>query len=144
MMKPKAALVKDGFLPAGSENKRGRMSAAAIARCEELVTLGWQIEGFQSVKSSKPADASAAAKPATVERVKVDSNRIADVPDMRRDERDWSASVIVDGKTRPVGFRTVCNGCGNSLGWCYEETSRVWVDANLEAVVTFKPQKGAG
>ena len=135
MMKPKAALVKDGFLPAGSENKRGRMSAAAIARCEELVSQGWKIEGF-AASSAKPADASAAAKP-TVERVKTDPNRLVDVPDMRRDERDWTARVTVDGKSREIGFRTVDNGCGNSLGWCYCPTSRVWVDSNREAVVEF-------
>lgn len=142
-MKPKAALVKDGFLPKGSENKRGRMSAAAIARCQELVAQGWQIEGF-AAKTAKPADESAAAK--TVERVKHDPNRLLDVPDMRRSESDWSAFVTVDGKTSEIGFRTVCNGCGNSLGWCYEETSRVWVDHRREAVVNFKPKtkKGAG
>ena len=140
-MKPKAALVKDGFLPAGSENKRGRMSAAGIARCEELVSQGWKIEGFAAA-SSKPSDESADAKPA-VTRVKTDPNRLVDVPDMRRDERDWSAHVTVDGKSQEIGFRTVDNSCGSSLGWCYCPESRVWLN-NVERVVTFKARKGAG
>lgn len=139
MMKPKAALVKDGFLPAGSENKRGRMSAAGIARCEELVSQGWKIEGFESVKPSASTD-----KPtAEVKRVKVDPNRLVDVPDMRRDEREWSAHVTVDGKSQEIGFRTVDNGCNSSLGWCYCPQSRVWLN-NVEHVVSFKPRKGAG
>jgi hypothetical protein len=101
-----------------------------------------RIEGFSV--SAKPADASVTSKP-TVERVKTDANRLLDVPDMRRDERDWTARVNVDGKTREIGFRTVCNGCGNSLGWCYEGSSRVWVDTNREATVEFIPRKkGAG
>jgi hypothetical protein len=136
-MKPKAALVKDGFLPPGSEKARGRMSAAGIKRCEELAAKGWLIEGFAIGKPS--ADTS---KPVTVERVKPEAGRMLDVPDMRRSEEEWSASVMVDGKSRPVGFRTVCNGCGNSLGWCYEESSRVWVDHNHEAVVRFTPKRG--
>lgn len=134
-MKPKTALVKDGFLPPGSENKRGRMSAAGITRCEELAAKGWLIEGFAIGKPS--ADTS---KPVTVERVKPESGRMLDVPDMRRDERDWTATITVDGKTVEPGFRIVCNGCGNSLGWCYEESSRVsW--QNREHVVKFTPRR---
>lgn len=140
MMKPKAALVKDGFLPKGSENKRGRMSGAGIERCQYLVDHeDYSIEGFaKSSASGKPA--SETSKPEIV-RVKPESGRMLDVPDMRRDERDWTASITVDGKTVEPGFRIVCNGCGNSLGWCYEETSRVsW--QNAEYVVRYSPKKG--
>ena len=143
-MKPKAALVKDGFLPPDAVG-RGRMSRAMIERCQYLVdNENYNIEGFaKSSNAGKPALET--AKP-VINRVKTDPNRLVDVPDMRRDERMWTATVKVDGKDREIGFRTVCNGCGSSLGWCYEETSRVWVDSDREAVVNFKPkaQKGAG
>lgn len=139
-MKPKEWLYKNGHIASVG---RGRMSAShkSLIEAAMLADPKLRIEGFTV---SKTADASASAKPAKVERVATDPNRIPDVPDMRRDERQWTATVTVDGKTSPVGFRTVCNSCGNSLGWCYEETSRVWVDHNREAVVNFKPQKGAG
>ena len=141
-MKPKEWLKKNGHIETVG---RGRLSAAHIALIKEAVANGAIIEGYAATAPVKTADASASAKP-TVEKVKTDPNRLVDVPDMRRDERDWSATVKVDGKDREIGFRTVCNGCGSSLGWCYEETSRVWVDSDREAVVTFKPkaQKGAG
>ena len=138
-MKPKEWLYKNGHIKKEDVNRRGRLSGAHKSLIEAAVAKGEKIDGYAVVgKPTAQTD-----KPASVERVKHDPNRLVDVPDMRRDEREWSASVTVDGKTLPVGFRTVCNGCGNSLGWCYEETSRVWVDSNREAVVTFKPQKGA-
>ena len=136
-MKPKEWLYKHGHI---DKIGRGRLSADHIALIKEAVSKGAVIEGYAT---SKPTDASVSAKP-TVERVKTDPNRLVDMPDMRRDERDWTARVSVDGKTREVGFRTVCNGCGNSLGWCYETSSRVWVDSNREATVEFIPRKGAG
>ena len=138
-MKPKEWLYKNGHIATVG---RGRMSADHKRLIEDAMISdpSLRIEGFAV---SKSVDASASAKP-SIERISVDPSRIADVPDMRRDENEWSASVNVDGKTSQIGFRTVCNGCGNSLGWCYEETSRVWVDSNREAVVTFKSQKGAG
>jgi hypothetical protein len=141
-MKPKEWLYKQGHI---AKIGRGRMSAEhkSLIEAALLADPSLRIEGF-SVSAGKPADESVAAKP-TVERVKTDANRLLDVPDMRRDERDWSARVSVDGKTSEIGFRTVCNGCGNSLGWCYEGTSRVWVDTNREATVEFIPRKkGAG
>lgn len=140
-MKPKEWLYKQGHI---TKVGRGRMSADHKRLIEEALIAdpSLRIEGFSV--SAKPADASVTSKP-TVERVKTDANRLLDVPDMRRDERDWTARVNVDGKTREIGFRTVCNGCGNSLGWCYEGSSRVWVDTNREATVEFIPRKkGAG
>jgi hypothetical protein len=139
-VKPKEWLYKQGHI---DKVGRGRMSADHKRLIEEALVAdpSLRIEGF-SVSTVKPTDASASAKP-TVERVKTDPNRLVDVPDMRRDERDWSAHVTVDGKSQEIGFRTVDNGCGSSLGWCYCPTSRVWLN-NTEHVVTFKPQKGAG
>lgn len=136
-MKPKVALVKDGFLPPGSENTRGRMSKAAITRCEELAAQGWKIDGFSAVKSSDTS------KPVTVERVSVDPNRIADVPDMARDERDFTAWVTREGKPEKIGMREVCNGCRSSFTYCHCSTPRFWLDHTRESVVTFKPMKGA-
>lgn len=128
-MKPKEALVKDGFLPKGAENKRGRLSGAAIDRCKELAGQGWSIEGYevsQSTTSTGPI----------VDKVKVDPNRIFDVPDVARDEDMWSAHTS-EGE---VGMRTVDNGCGNSLNYCRCQHPRVWIDHETEGVVVFKPR----
>lgn len=133
-MKPKVALVKDGFLPAGSENVRGRLSAAAIERCKELAAKGWDIDGYTVSKSTAAED-----KP-VVEKVKHDPNRIPDVPDQIRDENDWKAIRYFEGKPVEVGMRTVCNVCRSSLTYCPCEKPRVWVDYQDEAVVYFKPR----
>lgn len=112
-MKPKEALVKDGFLPPGSENKRGRLSGAGIARCEELAAMGWSIEGFAAKASSDTS------KPVTVERVKTDPNRLVDVPDALRSDKDWSLVRKSDMKPiHAVGMRNVCQGCGSSFTYC--------------------------
>lgn len=127
-MKPKEALVKDGFLPAGSENTRGRMSKAAIARCEELAGKGWSIDGFSVTKS---ADTS---KPDTVVKVKTDPNAVVDIPPPTRDETTmeaWAGTVN-------VGMRKVCNNCRRSITYCPCPQPRVWVDFDTEAVVHFK------
>lgn len=127
-MKPKVALVKDGFLPQGAENQRGRMSAAAIARCQELAQQGWQIDGFAV---SKSADTS---KPDTVVRVKTDPNEVVDIPEPTRDEKSLTAHST-NGK---VGMRTVCNNCRRSLTYCLCESPKVWLDHETEGVVVFK------
>jgi hypothetical protein len=127
-MKPKEALVKDGFLPPGSENIRGRMSKDAIARCEQLASQGWQIDGFQVKKSSDTA------APVEVERVKVDPTSIPDVPDQTRPEQSWTAHTS-EGE---VGMRTVCNVCRNSLTYCFCPVPKVWIDHQTEAAVYFK------
>lgn len=142
-MKPKVALVKDGFLPAGSENTRGRMSKAAITRCEELVALGWQIDGFASV--GKPSDDSTAAK--SVTRVSGDPNRIADVPEPLRDKRDWTLIEKSTGKPmKYAGMCNVCNVCRNSFTYCGCANPTVnSLDSTAPVEVAFKAtQKGAG
>ena len=129
-MKPKDALVKDGFLPEGSQNKRGRLSAAAIARCTELASQGWQIDGYVTSQS--------ASQDAPVVKKVAQSNvkEVADIGEPYRDENYWTASA--DG--HPVGMRTVDNVCGNSLTYCPCPHPRVWVDFDHEAVVQFSPK----
>lgn len=136
-MKPKEALVKDGFLPAGSENKRGRMSAAGITRCEELSAMGWQIDGFAVSKPS--ADTS---KPVTVERVKVDVNRLVDVPDALRSDKDFTLVRKSDGKPiHAVGMRNVCQGCASSFTYC-PCPSPAFLDNTGLVPVEFRMKKG--
>lgn len=130
-MKPKDALVKDGFLPAGSENKRGRLSGAAIERCKELAASGWQIDGYSVSQSANTSE------PAKVEKVKNDPNRVFDVPDQTRPESSWTAWVGIV----PIGMRTVCNNCRCSLTYCPCESPRVWLDHETQGVVNFKPVK---
>lgn len=129
-IKPKVALVRDGFLPAGSENKRGRLSGAAIDRLKELAGKGWDIEGYTVSKSS---DSTA---PPKVEKVSVDPNRLVDVPDESRPEESWRAFTS-EGE---VGMRTVCNLCHSSLTYCHCPHPRVWLDFQTEGVVYFKPR----
>lgn len=133
-MKPKVALVKDGFLPAGSENKRGRLSTAAIDRLKTLAAQGWTIDGY-SVSKSDNTD-----EPVKVSKVSVDPNRIADVPDESRSENDWTAFVNHAGKAVEVGMREVCNACGNSFTYCRCEKPLFWVDYQTQGVVNFKPR----
>lgn len=131
-MKPKEALVKDGFLPPEAVNQRGRLSKAGIERCKELASQGWDIEGYQVSKSS---DSTAAP---VVTKVHADPNRIADVPDQTRPESSWTAWV----GTKSIGMRTVCNNCRCSLTYCPCEQPRVWMDHETQGVVHFKPVKG--
>lgn len=137
-MKPKAALVKDGFVEGdhvwspGDENKRGRLSVAAKARLTELALSGWQIDDYSVTKS---ADTS---KPDTVVKIKTDPNAVVDIPNPTRDEKAleaWSGTV-------KVGMRTVCNNCRRSLTYCPCEQPRVWLDHETQGVVHFKPVKG--
>jgi len=138
MIKPKVALVKDGFLPAGSENKRGRLSAAAIERCKVLAApveqggKGWQIEGYEAVKSSTP-DA-----PPVVNKVKVSTGatEIADIGEPFRHEEAWEAFT----SEGPVGMRTVCNTCHSSLTYCPCQRPVVNIDHMRTGVVSFKPR----
>jgi len=126
-MKPKAALVKDGFLPPGSENVRGRLSGAAISRCEELAAKGWKIDGFMASSQTK-----------TVVRVpKPDPERVFDIPDETRNESYWRA-FAGDGE---IGMRTVCLRCNSSLTYCPCPSPVVWLDFQTQGTVTFKPRK---
>lgn len=136
-MKPKAALVKAGILPPGSENTRGRMSRENIAHCERLVRdENYDIEGF-AVSKAAPVE----NVPQKVERVAAaDPNRLVDVPDQNRLEDEWEAVHFVDGKPVVVGFRTVCNLCHSSLGWCHCPRPEVNAFGHGVVVVHFKPR----
>lgn len=131
MLKPKVALVKDGFLPAGSENKRGRLSLAAIERLKVLAANGVAIEGYSV---SKPSDSTAAP---VVTRVKHDPNVIAELIPQTRGE---DLIPMVNGKVWPIGIKGCCNTCKVSLTHCPCPSPKVWLDFQTEAVVTFKPR----
>lgn len=130
-MKPKDALVKDGFLPEGSQNKRGRLSGAAIDRCKELATQGWTIDGY-----TVSAGTASGEGEVQVTKTAVDPNRVADIPNPTRDE---TALAAFSGTVK-VGMRTVCNNCRRSLTYCPCEQPRVWLDFDTEGVVYFKPK----
>jgi hypothetical protein len=131
-MKPKEALVKDGFLPPGSENVRGRLSGAAIDRCKELAANGWTIEGYQSKSGNTGV--------AVVEKVKVvtGAKEIADIGDPIHDENEWEAYITVDDKRETVDMRKCCNQCQASLTYCPHPYPTIFLDYNAEAVVSFK------
>jgi hypothetical protein len=140
-MKPKQALVKDGFLPKGSENGRGRLSVKGAERCQYLVDHeGYTIDGFaKSSASGKPAVES--AKPEIV-RVKTDPNRLVDVPDALRSDKDWTLVRKSDGKPiHAVGMRNICEGCGSSFTYC---PCRVptFLDNTGPVPVEFRMKKG--
>jgi hypothetical protein len=110
-MKPKVALVKDGFLPAGSENVRGRLSAAAIERCMELASQGWDIEGYEAKGSVAEGDREVKKVAAPVgEKV------IHDI--VYRFPLDTPATAVHGGKTIQVSMRSACGNCRVSLVCC--------------------------
>lgn len=127
--KPKEWLFKNGHI---KEIGRGRLSKPLIAIIEDAVANGAIIEGYTKVKPTADNP-----KP-KAERKTEDTSRILDVPDQLRDEADFKAVVTVNGKEKEIGKKTVCNGCGNSLCWCYCASPRVWVDWDTEALVTLK------
>ena len=137
-MRLKETLAKHGYIDK-SQVTRGRPSRQMVEWGREVIDKGLEthIEGFDYAPNGTPAPAkpaAAAPKPAPK------AGTVLDVPDMVRDEDLWTAHA--EGKE--IGFRTVCNGCRGSLGWCRCETPKVWVAFNREAPVTFKPRtKGA-
>ena len=131
-MKPKVALVKDGFIDGdhtwsrGDENKRGRLSKPAIERCKVLASEGWDIDGY-TVSQSVSGES-------TVSKVKSDPNAVSEIPPPTRDETTMTAWV----GDKSVGMRTVCNNCRRSLPYCLCEQPKVWLDHINEGVVRFK------
>lgn len=139
MITPKQFLVNEGALPAGSENARGRLSVANIELCKAGAARGVSIKGYEV--TSKPTAARPNA-PVTVEKTAADSTGIADVREPSRDEKAIEAYMIVDGVSKPVGMRTVCNNCGNSITYCYDRNPVTWIPGSTDAmgVVMFKPR----
>lgn len=125
-MKPKIALVKDGFLPPGSENVRGRLSAAAIDRLKELASQGWNIDGYSVSKSEDSV---------TVERVASNPNEVAEPRPEIRSEKEWR--VVTSRKH--TGMRNCCATCGASYTHCPCPQPTAWVDYATREVVSFKP-----
>lgn len=133
MIKPKEWLFQNGHMTRDEADKRGRMSLANKGLVMEAVANGVAIEGY-AVVERPTADTD---KPAEVKRVAIDPNRVADVPDMSRDEREVMGYYMVEGKRVEVGMRTVDNNCGSSLTYCRCESPRVWVDHDQQVVVNF-------
>lgn len=132
-IKPKQWLYDNGHLEVIG---KGRMSRAHIALIEDAVRSGVNIEGYTAEKPVLATD-----KPVDVKRIAVDPNRVVDVPDMTRDERDTVAFYMADGKRIEIGMRTVDNNCGSSLTYCSCESPRVWVDFDRQVVVNFGTRK---
>lgn len=138
MIKPKKWLYDNGHITAEDMGKRGRLSAKNKELIMAAVANGVAIEGYSVVKADK-SDNTDTPAPVQVERVAAaDPNRIVDVPNVTRDEREIMAYHFVDGKKKEIGMRTVDNICGSSLTYCHCENPRVWVDADVECVVNFQ------
>ncbi len=115
IMKPKHALVKDGFLPKGSENQRGRLSKAAIERCKVLVSEGWNIEGYSVSDTPAPVSVSAPAAPKVVKaEAPANVKQVLDFSVIY--ERDAYKAVAANGV---YGMAEVCNNCRVSLVQCH-------------------------
>lgn len=128
-MKPKQWLAQNGHI--ADPNQRGRLSAAHKALIEKAVLDGADIDGYAVSKAVSDTPAP------KVERVSVDPNRIADVPDESRPETDWEAHT----NNGPIGMRTVCNTCHSSLTYCHCPHPKVWLDSDTEGVVFFRARK---
>lgn len=138
-MKPKVALVKDGFLPAGSENRRGRLSLEAKARLAELVALGWDIDGLSAPKPVTEKPEAEPSKPGITPVDGTSSARgsgkvIVEIPDERYPENEFRA--FAGGKE--IGMRDVCNTCGNSFTHNVCSNPTKWIDFETSAPVEFR------
>lgn len=112
-VKPKEWLYKMGHI---DKVGRGRMSADHKRLIEEALVADptLRIEGFEV--SAKPS--AETAKPEIV-RVKTDANRLLDVPDALRSDKDFTLVRKDTGKPmHAVGMRNVCQGCGSSFTYC--------------------------
>jgi hypothetical protein len=127
--RPKEYLCALGELT--NPNQRGRLSLAHKALIEDaIVNKGIKIVGYE-VSATAPKS----GETAKVERV-TDANRVFDVPNESRPEKDWQA--FADGKD--VGMRTICMLCPNSLNYCHCREPRVRVEWNRSAAVDFRPR----
>lgn len=138
-MRPKEWLVKNGHLPPGSENARGRISADNIARIHEAVAAGVRIDGYSVAGSASTPEPK-------VERVSTTSgNEVADIGDPTRPELQTREGGVylteAFAGNHSIGMRTVCNNCRRSLTYCPCESPLVWVDTDTSSVVTFKSRK---
>lgn len=128
-MRPKEWLVKNGHLPAGSENARGRISAANIELLKAAVAGGVSIEGYSV---SVPKSSNSTPK---VERVAVSSG-VTENPEETVPER-YNVAMVGD---TVIGNRTVCNVCHRSLNFHICESPTVMYNG-APSVVRFKSRK---
>lgn len=128
-MRPKEWLVKNGHLPAGSENARGRISAVNIELLKAAVAGGAYIEGY-SASVPKSSDSTPKA-----ERVAV-VDAIADTPEETVPEQ-YNVAMVGD---KVIGMRTVCDACKRSLNFHICDSPRV-MDNGVSSVVRFKSRK---
>lgn len=126
--RPKEYLVHLGKLT--DPNQRGRLSREHKAIIEDaIVNKGVKIIGYE-VSTTAPKSGE------TVKVDRVATDRVFDVPNESRPERDWEA--VVEGKV--IGIRTVCILCPNSLNYCHCREPRVRVEWNRSAAVSFRPR----
>ena len=105
-MKPKEALIKDGF--PGVVAGRGRLSSDAKDRCKELAGMGWDIEGYSAEKSTTGE--------ITVKTVKPTAKQIISDFTIMWPEDEFVAVELLSGKKRSM--REACNPCRRSLVQC--------------------------
>lgn len=128
-MRPKEWLVKNGHLPAGSENARGRISASNIELIKAAVAEGVSIEGYSVSKPMASTD-----KPVTVSRT-AETTGVIENPEETVPERYNIAMV----GNEVIGNRTVCDVCRRSLNYHICSSPRVMYNG-VQSVVTFKPR----
>lgn len=137
-MKPKEALVKDGFLPKGSENTRGRLSLAAKARIAELKAAGWDIEDGTGPVARKTEAVKTTGK--TEPKSTKTYTGIVDVPEPAREKGTFTA-LSQTGKSPMSGDLSVCvnPGCNSSLTYCRCAEPRAFTDWETVEVIYFSP-----
>ena len=126
-MRPKEWLVKNGHLPEGSENARGRLSRENIARIEAAVAAGANIEGYsrQGVAST--------VEPPKVTKTTVAAEGIGETPQETVPEKYNVAYV----GNQVIGNRTVCDNCHRSLNFHICGSPKVMYNG-VPSVVEFK------
>lgn len=132
-MKAKEWLKANGHI---AEITRGRISGENHSRIAQAIANGLVLSDYNKGNESKATKTTRAAKP----KVKsVSSNDV--VADIRYTypEDEFTAYRFDGTKKIPVGMRTVCNTCRNSLVGCFCGEPKIWVDHNTEAMVYFSP-----
>jgi hypothetical protein len=114
MQKPKEYLVSIGFLPPGSENKRGRISKEGIALCEKGASEGVLIEGYAT------SGTGSVAEPAPVSRVKVTTEKsVQELGPMFYAPETHRVFEWRDGKPVERSLTEACRNCRVSLVQCH-------------------------
>ena len=130
-MRPKEWLVKNGHLPPGSEEKRGRISLENIERIKKAVAEGAVIDGYSVSKTEK-------STAPVVEKAKVSTEKqVIEPAPYRYPETEFMVVETESGKLR--NMREACNNCRCSLVVCWCESPRiVATDGRGSVLVTIK------